>query len=261
MAICSTPCWTAPARLLPRPYSDGLALTIRTIAETGSTNDDLLALAGEGAAEGTWLRAEHQTKGRGRLGREWVEIPGNLFCSTIVRLRAQDPAAHTLALVAGIAAHEAIEMHATTDRAALCIKWPNDVLWNGAKLCGVLLERSSDAVVVGFGINVTAHPEIADRTLASLRAMGSNSDAAAVLETLAARFAHWLAVWRVEGLRSITVAWNQRALPPGTEMRVSIPDGTEVAGQFVELADDGALILRLANGATRAIHAGDVFLI
>ena len=85
-------------------------LSIRTVAETGSTNADMLAAAKTGAAEGMWLRAERQTAGRGRLGRPWMSPVGNLYASTLVRLRATDPAAATLALVAGVAVEEAVSV-------------------------------------------------------------------------------------------------------------------------------------------------------
>lgn len=195
------------------------------------------------------------------MGRDWVEVPGNLYCSTIVRLRGQDPAAHTLALVAGIAAHEAIAGRLAGPDDRLRIKWPNDILWDGAKLCGILLERTGDAVIVGFGINVTDHPPDLARAVTSLSAIGGQGAASDVLADLVGAFARRLHAWRVEGLRAVSLAWGVRALPPGTSVRVEAPDSEAISGAFSELAEDGALILRLANGATRAIHTGDVFLI
>src|SRR3954468_5499421 len=119
---------------------------IRAVAETGSTNDDVAVLAREGAPEGLWLRADRQTSGKGRQGRAWQSPPGNLHASTLVRLRPDDPPAPTLALVAAVALHEVVTPHAP----AATIKWPNDLLVDGAKLAGILLERQGDAVVVGF---------------------------------------------------------------------------------------------------------------
>src|SRR5436853_1339519 len=112
---------------------------ILTVAETGSTNDDLASLAREGAAEGLWLRAERQTGGRGRQGREWHSPAGNLYASTLVRLRPADPPAPTLALVAAVALHEVASAFAGGAR--IEIKWPNDLMVGGAKLSGILLER------------------------------------------------------------------------------------------------------------------------
>src|SRR5689334_7206475 len=107
---------------------------IRTVPETGSTNDDLAALARAGAPEGTWLRAERQTGGRGRQGRGWESPLGNLHASTLVRLAPGDPPAPTLALVAAVALREVAAAFAPG--ADLVIKWPNDLLAGGAKLAG-----------------------------------------------------------------------------------------------------------------------------
>ncbi|RZL52832.1 MAG: biotin--[acetyl-CoA-carboxylase] ligase, partial [Sphingomonas sp.] len=140
-------------------------MTIRTVAETGSTNADMRLLARQGAEEGLWLRAERQTAGKGRLGRQWVSEPGNLYASTLVRLRPADPAPATLALVAAVALHRAVGVF-LPDAARL--KWPNDLLLGDAKLSGILLERSEDAVVVGIGVNLAHHPDLPDRATTSL---------------------------------------------------------------------------------------------
>lgn len=131
----------------------------------------MLALAEQGGADGSWLRAARQTGGKGRMGRAWESPDGNLYCSTLVRLQPTDPLPHTLALVAANAVHALV--------APLCtgqarIKWPNDILVDGAKIAGILLERAGDAIVVGIGINVTGHPVGLDRPVTSLAAQGAN---------------------------------------------------------------------------------------
>lgn len=219
----------------------------------------MLALAEQGVPEGTWLRAGRQTGGRGRMGRSWESADGNLYCSTLVRLNAGDPQAHTLALVAANAVHALV--------APLCagqarIKWPNDVLVDGAKIAGILLERTGDAVVVGIGINVTTHPEGLDRPVTSLHAQqAGDAQAGPLLERLAQLFAHWLAIWRAQGLEPVRTHWLLNAHAAGTPMRVVQPDGETVEGTFDTLDRHGMLILRLANGGSRAIHAGDILLI
>ena len=219
----------------------------------------MLALAEEGTPEGVWLRAARQTGGRGRMGRAWESPAGNLHCSTLVRLRDGDPLPHTLALVAANAAHALV--------APLCagqarIKWPNDILVEGAKVAGILLERTGDAVVVGIGVNVADHPKGLDRPVTSLAAQGAaDADAAALLERLAELFAHWLAIWRAQGLEPVLTHWLLNAHPSGTQMRVIQPDGEVVEGTFDTLDRQGMLILRLANGNARAIHAGDILLL
>ncbi len=226
---------------------------IRAVAETGSTNDDVAALARDGAREGTWLRAERQTGGKGRQGRAWVSPPGNLHASTLVRLRRRDPPAPTLALVAAVALHEVVAIYAPGTQ----IKWPNDLLFDGAKLAGILLEREGEAVILGFGVNLAAHPDGLDRPATSLAALaGMAPDAADFLEILARNLSRWLARWRQEGLEVVLAAWRDAAHPPGTPLSTS-----EGEGLFDGLDETGALRLRLADGSLRTITAGDVFLL
>ncbi len=143
----------------------------------------------------------------------------------------------------------------------LTLKWPNDLLFRGAKLAGILLERAEDAVVIGVGVNLAHYPEDTDRPATSLAAHGTAPDPAIFLETLADIFSRWLARWRGEGLAPIRDRWSARAHPPGTALTARLPDGTAFDGLFERLDADGALILRLADGSRRVIHAGDVFLI
>ena len=231
---------------------------IRTISETGSTNDDLAALAREGAAEGLWLRAERQTGGRGRQGREWHSPSGNLYASTLVRLRPGDPPAPTLALVAAVALHEVASAFAGDNR--IEIKWPNDLLVAGAKLSGILLERLDDAVVVGFGVNLAEHPDQTVRPATSFAALGGSPGAELFLQALADSFARWLAVWRDEGLAPIRLRWLAAAHPRGTALSTHTASGAWVDGVFDGLDESGALRLRLADGTAQVVHAGDVFL-
>jgi len=222
---------------------------IRTVAETGSTNDDVAALARDGAPEGLWLRADRQTGGKGRQGRAWQSPAGNLHASTLVRLRPGDPPAPTLALLAAVALHEAVMPHAPT----ALIKWPNDLLVDGAKLAGILLERHGEAVIIGFGVNLAHHPDDLDRAATSLSPPVAPEP---FLERLAAGFAAWLARWRAEGLPRIRAAWLAAALPIGTPLVTHNAEGA-----FDGLDESGALRLRLPGGALRLIHAGDVFLL
>lgn len=226
-----------------------MAQHIRTVAETGSTNDDVAVLAREGALEGIWLRADRQTGGKGRQGKAWESPPGNLHASTLVRLQPEDPPAPTLALVAALALYETVAPHAPDAQ----IKWPNDLLLDGAKLAGILLERHGDAVVIGFGANLAHHPTDLDRPAASLDPPVSPD---AFLKRLAAGFAAWLARWRSEGLAPVRAAWLAAAHPIGTALLAG-----DAEGAFDGLDESGALRLRLADGALRVIHAGDVFLI
>ncbi|WP_116234906.1 biotin--[acetyl-CoA-carboxylase] ligase [Parasphingopyxis lamellibrachiae] len=235
---------------------------MQTVAETGSTNDDVMALARAGEAEGFWLRADRQLAGRGRQGRNWVSPSGNLFASTLVRTGEGDPPSASLALVASLALYDAVaaflgeEMHS-----ALTLKWPNDLLLDGAKLSGILLERENEAVVIGIGVNLVGHPDNLDRPATSLAAYGMAPMPDIFLRELADSFAKWVAKWREPGLGAIREQWLARAHPRGAALTVHDPSGRKIDGVFDGMDADGALRLRLADGAVHVMHAGDVFLI
>jgi BirA family transcriptional regulator, biotin operon repressor / biotin---[acetyl-CoA-carboxylase] ligase len=233
--------------------------SIITVQKTGSTNDDMMGLARTGAPEGSWLRAESQTGGKGRSGRQWISPPGNLYASTLVRLQPADPLAPSLALVAAVAVHETVSAYASA--VPLMLKWPNDLLSDGRKLAGILLEREQDAVVVGIGINLAHHPDVIDRPATSLGALGVGSpDPQLFLADLADAFQRWLQRWRGEGLLPVRARWLETAHPAGTAL--SIRSGEDmVDGLFDGLDEMGALRLRLADGRVRVIPAGDVFLL
>lgn len=232
---------------------------IHHIATTVSTNTGMAALARDGAPEGSWLRADAQTGGRGRQGRVWVSPPGNLYASTLVRRMAGDPPAPSLALVAAVALDELLQGWLGTER--LMIKWPNDLLADGAKISGILLEGVGDAVIVGIGANLAHFPADIDRPATSLAGLGlSPPDPADFVAELAASFAGWLARWRGEGLGVVLARWQRRAHPPGTALRVQAPEGM-LEGLYDGLEADGALRLKAAGGRVHVVHAGDIFLL
>lgn len=216
------------------------------------------ARALSGAGEGLWLRAERQSGGVGRLGRKWESPEGNLYCSTLVICRNADPAPASLSFVAALAVHRAISAHLPHDD--ICLKWPNDILVSGMKICGILLERSGDAVVVGIGVNIAVAPQVEGRTVTSLHQEGVDRqvNAALFLETLAPIFADMLNDWRQSGLAAILAAWQDCAHPAGTRLVTTDEKGRRIEGEYAGLFDDGALRLRMADGTLIAIHAGDV---
>lgn len=216
----------------------------------------MLALARSGTAEGLWLRAERQTGGKGRQGRAWASPEGNLYISTLVRVRPGEPSPATLALVAAVALEDAARVFGLKP----LLKWPNDLLVDGAKLSGILLERADDAVVIGFGVNLAHHPEDLGRAATSFAAHGAAPDPEVFAETLVESFARWLSRWR-DGIAPVRERWLMRAHPKGTALTARLADGSAVDGLFDGLDAQGALILRLADGSARVIHAGDVFLL
>ncbi|MCJ2177858.1 biotin--[acetyl-CoA-carboxylase] ligase [Novosphingobium album (ex Hu et al. 2023)] len=234
---------------------------IRTVEETGSTNADLAARlsGGEYLPEGDWLVAERQTAGRGRLGRIWNDGAGNFMGSTVVRPGPGDPPPSSLALMTGLAVHEAL-LPFVPQGAALWLKWPNDLLLSGAKIAGILLEVVAGTVIVGIGVNLAAAPDIPGRAVTSLSEYGPGPGRDAFAEALAASFDRELHRWRSAGLAPLLRRWQSAAHPVGTRLTVLPPGEEAVEGSYAGLSQDGNLLLKLDNGTQRVIHAGDVLL-
>lgn len=151
-------------------------------------------------------------------------------------------------------------MHLPPEQPEPRLKWPNDLMVGGGKLAGILLERAGDAVVVGIGVNVAHRPALADRPTASMHELGSAVAAGTLVETLAERFAFRLAEWRQAGLARILQLWMNIAHPLGSVLHVHDGEGQPIEGLFDGLSSEGALRLRLADGTTRIVHAGEVSL-
>ena len=226
---------------------------IHIVEQTGSTNAGLIA--DSIAGEGDWLVALRQSSGKGRQGRQWQSLDGNFAGSTLIRLRDGDPPPATLALAAGLALIEAVDA-AAPDR-ALQLKWPNDLMLDGAKLGGILLERAGDRIVAGFGVNLAAAPAIEGRPTTSLDGAVSPH---AFAPLLAASFARLLIAWRSADPAALINAWQHRAHPIGTSITVHSAPGDCLSGRFDGLDPDGSLRLRLDDGRIERIHAGDVTL-
>jgi len=214
-------------------------------------------LADAMAVEGDWLVALQQDGGRGRHGRAWEAIDGNFFGSTIVHLRPNDPPAPLLALSGGLALIETIEIVAPG--APLSLKWPNDLMLDDAKLAGILLERSGDRVVAGFGVNLAGAPAISGRKTAALKPIYEITPQA-FAPLLAGKFAQLLTVLRAADPAAFAQAWLARAHPIGTVLEVHSGPGERVRGTFDGIESDGAMRLKRNDGMTDIIRAGDVSL-
>jgi BirA family biotin operon repressor/biotin-[acetyl-CoA-carboxylase] ligase len=237
------------------------------VAETGSTNADLLAEARAGASEGLVLAAEAQTAGRGRLGRPWLSQPGAaLTFSVLLRPRGVPPARlGWLPLLAGVAVAAAV-----TDAAALDtrLKWPNDVLAGEAKLAGILAESGGGAIVAGAGINVfQRRDELLPTATSLLLAAPGAAPAAGARERLLAavlgHFERWYLAWRDQaspgdadacGLRR---EYLRRSATVGRQVTVTLPGGRSLAGQAAGIDPAGRLQVRTATGLV-PVSAGDV---
>lgn len=238
--------------------SDGFTLIHQ--ASVGSTNVEALRLS---QGDRVWIVADEQTSGRGRRGRNWSSPPGNLYAS--LRLVDAAPARHVaqLCFVAAVALADALDQAAPMSAAALSLKWPNDLLVEGAKTAGILVEGSHGpgglVTVVGCGVNVASHPTDTPYPATALARRDAAVDAVGLFAALSDRFAVRLREWRRgSGFSVIRAAWLQRAAGLGAPIVVRLPDG-DIAGRFDALDDEGRLIL--ADGErSRAISAGEVFL-
>jgi len=224
------------------------------LAEVGSTNDWLLARA-DALPDGHWVRADRQTAGRGRRGRVWNDGAGNFMGSVLVKA---DGPVQQLSFVAALALHDALA-GTCGDAARFTLKWPNDVLLDGVKCSGILLERQGAALVIGIGVNLAHHPDGTERPATSLAAVGLPVPApGALLAALAPAFGRWRSRWAADGFAPIRAAWLARAA--GVGGRIVARLGQESPeGVFAGLGDDGALLLAGDDGSVRAIHAGEVF--
>jgi BirA family transcriptional regulator, biotin operon repressor / biotin---[acetyl-CoA-carboxylase] ligase len=181
---------------------------------------------------------------------------GNFFGSTLIELTSGDPPAPSLSLAAGLALIEAVDI--AVPHQPLMLKWPNDLLLREAKLAGVLLERSGDRIVAGFGVNLAAAPELPDRPTASLHGAISPE---AFAPLLAGSFGRLLNLWRSSDPDALARAWLARAHPIGTPLTVHVSHDETIAGKFDGIEPDGALRLRRDDGAVELIRAADVFLV
>jgi len=172
-----------------------------------------------------------------------------------VRLRAGDPEAPSLALVAGLALIEAVEHAAPA--APLSLKWPNDLMRGDAKLAGILLERSGDRVVAGFGVNLAVQPEVEGRKTASLSDF-CDLPPQAFAPLLAGSFARLLGAWRMAEPAALAKAWEAKAHPIGTPLTVHGGPDERISGTFDGLEPDGAMRLRLTDGRVEIVRVGDV---
>ncbi|GAA0279636.1 biotin--[acetyl-CoA-carboxylase] ligase [Alteraurantiacibacter aestuarii] len=231
------------------------------VPQTGSTNADLLARlqAGEALAENDWLIADRQVQGRGRQGRQWLDAPGNFMGSTVVRIGPHDPPPASLSFVTALAVYETV-LPRLADPHALRLKWPNDLMLAGRKLCGILLERAGNWAVIGIGVNLAQAPAIADRETGAVSQAGTRPERDLFAQDLAVNFATEVQRWREFGTEAIFNRWQAAAHPVGTPLTVHDDSGRKVSGTFAGLGADGALRLRLEDGSSHVIHAGDVML-
>jgi len=229
---------------------------LEVFEELGSTSDYAAAKARFGAPAGLAVLALKQTAGRGSRGRGWQAPVGNLNLSVLLRPSRPAAEAGMFALLAALAVAEALEgffVPPTT------LKWPNDILINGAKLAGILIDAAPqggrlDWLVIGIGMNLVQAPEIAGRATTSLRIHGAEVTPRQAADSILARLSHW----QEAASESIRAAWLSRAHPIGTQITVAGAQTTRT-GCFAGLSAAGELLLRTEN-RIEPISTGEILL-
>lgn len=228
-----------------------------------STNEEGRRRIAAGDLRPMWIAARQQTAGRGRQGRAWSSQPGNLAATYIATCPGELSDAGLLSFAAALAVADTIEVLAPDQQVGL--KWPNDVLLNGRKACGILLEsfgvhRGYLRIAIGIGLNLKHHPSASESNWPPTsieREIGAAPDFDAAFSTLADALAVRLRQTAEQGFSAIRTAWLARAIGVGGSIEVRLPRQT-LAGRFAGLDITGALVLEQETGR-RLISAGDVF--
>jgi BirA family biotin operon repressor/biotin-[acetyl-CoA-carboxylase] ligase len=248
---------------------------LRAFEQIGSTNAEAMALGQAGEPGPLWVVSKHQTSGRGRRGRDWATPPGNLAASLLRTLDLAPAKAATIGFVAGLALRDALGRIAPTLRVQASpdgvsspsgtrfeLKWPNDVLADGAKLAGILIESETidtrRILVVGIGVNVMSAPGGVPYPATSLADLGYPVSAEALFEALTESWVAFEAIWdEGRGMRQIRDRWLAEAAGLGRPVAVRL--GTRVIrGTFETIDEAGQLVVRTRDGAREVVAAGDI---
>ncbi|MCB9989185.1 MAG: biotin--[acetyl-CoA-carboxylase] ligase [Rhodospirillales bacterium] len=233
---------------------------VHTYASLSSTQDYVRELAEEGLPEGTVVQCLTQTKGRGRQGNEWNSPIGNLYMSALLRPGCTANQAGQLAFVVALAVSAAMDDVIESGHKKT-LKWPNDILVDGKKAAGILLESDIqgdrvEGLTVGVGVNIMAPPEGA----AGLQALsgGGQVPIHPFRDKLLAHLGREYECWQGEGFAPVREAWLAQAHGLGQAVKVRLA-AEEFSGVFKDLDADGTLLVELADGNVRAVRAGDVY--
>lgn len=235
-----------------------------TLGTVTSTSDICFEKAREGAASGLWVLAESQTGGRARRGRAWVSEPGNFYASLLL-IDDGKPDLSVLPLAIAVAIARAIDHILPPNAPRTQVKWPNDILIGGQKICGMLLEvqmlgSGLRACVLGCGVNMAHHPNEALYPTCATSTYGSDAMPNQLLPYVIAEVADILDIWdNGQHISAIRKLWLEKAAGVGQLIEVRLPN-RNYSGHFLGLAPNGNLILKRDDGSELHIAAGDVFL-
>ncbi|CAN5337465.1 biotin--[acetyl-CoA-carboxylase] ligase [soil metagenome] len=247
--------------------ADLAAAPLLSFAALDSPNAETRRRAGAGGGGPLWITAAEQTAGRGRRGRAWSTRPGNLAATLLLTTDRSPSDVVRIAFVAALAVADLAD--AFVPPALVSVKWPNDVLVDGRKLSGSLIEsgRMADRrlwLALGVGLNLAHAPTDVERPATALAdhlrvEVAAPPNPKAALSILAQALARRTAQWEADGFDAVVQAWSERAANLGRRCVAALPNES-VEGVAEALEPDGALRLRLDDGSIRRITAGDVFL-
>lgn len=242
----------------------GLAARLLHFEAIDSTNAEAHRLAKEGERGPLWIVADLQSQGRGRLGRHWVSESGNLYSTFVFTLAATALTASQVGFVAALAVRDTALALLPRKAPPVMIKWPNDVQLGGAKFAGILPETVAQSeggritVALGMGLNLAHAPEGTAYPVTAFARHGAQATPREALDTLDGALSYWLSVWQEgRGFAQIRESWLKDAAGLGKEFTATV-NQSEIHGRFESLGDDGAMILKLADGSLRPIHSGEV---
>ena len=215
------------------------------LEETTSTNDVATQLP-----LFSCVVAKKQTKGRGRCSRLWVSEEGNLFFSVVLKNYAEH--SYFLSFIASLSVVESLE------NVSAYLKWPNDVLVDGKKVAGILLENCDDKIVVGVGINTAIKPN--GSFLYPVGCLENKIENEDLLKRFLSNLKNNILLFEEKGFLPIREKWLRFAKGIGQSIKVNLPNES-VEGVFIELTEGGAIRLKRDDGSCQLIVAGDVFLL
>ncbi len=242
----------------------GLKVRLLQFEAIDSTNAEAHRLAADGERGPLWIVADLQSQGRGRLGRQWVSEPGNLYATFVFTFQGTALTASQVGFVAALAIRDTALPLLPKKAPPVMIKWPNDVQLGGAKLSGILVETVAQpndgriTVAIGMGLNLAHAPEGTPYPATALARHGVSVTPREGLDVLDGSLSYWLSVWQEgRGFAAIRESWLKDASGLGQEFTATV-NNSEIRGRFESLGEDGAMILALADGSLKSIHSGEV---
>lgn len=254
-----------PDRLIPEEIKEDLKTKflgrkILTYESLDSTNDTAYQLAERGEKEGTIVIAESQKKGKGRLGRHWASPKGGIYLSCILKPDIEPKEVAKITLVSAVAVCASIREIVNV---SAMVKWPNDIIIRGKKVCGILTEMKAeqdkvDFVIVGIGVNVDTHINLLPKGSTSLiKESDGKVSKVALTKMILENLEHYLGLFKEDGFNRIRDEWRNFSATLGKHVKVQCHN-EKIEGQALDVDDDGALVVRLDSGLQRRVLSGDV---